>query len=144
MKDTHLIIALYRALDRFGSSSVPDDEGPRDARPVPHAGERRRRPGWVSVAEVEASQSPNTIPRLTHDAIRTRCLTLSAEQGSPVHGITETPERCTWVLVAPPGDASGGGRSDRPDASRREGQEGRPARGDDVEGAARAYATCAR
>lgn len=136
MKDTHLIIALYRALDRFGSSSVPDDEGTRDASPAPHTGGRRRSPGWVSVDEVEASQSPNTIPRLTHSAIRERCLSLVTEDGSPVHEIAETPDERTWVLVAPPGEASGGGATDPPEASKREPQAGRSSTGGDAEGMA--------
>lgn len=117
VRDTHLIIALYRALDRYGSSSVPEDE--EDAtrsergRHGPWYQERRRSPGWVSVAEIEACQSPNTYPRLTRRAIRARCQSLATESGSPVRGVEERPGGMrTWVLVAPPGDERGGGPAD--------------------------------
>ena len=107
VKDTHLIIALYRALDRYGSTSLPDDDGARSERKRGGAWheERRRSPGWVSVSEIESSQSPNTYPRLTRRAIRQRCEALSGQEGSPVQRTEKGSGGLrTWVLVAPPGE----------------------------------------
>ena len=110
MKDTHLIIALYRALDRYGSSTVPHGDAvsdPRSEKP-PHQ-DRRRSPGWVTVAEIEASQSPNTYPRLTRRDIHVRCENLSKDAGSPVRSVERAAHGLrTWVLVAPPGEDPSG------------------------------------
>lgn len=107
MKDTHLIIALYRALDRYGSSTKPQGAKPDLPRPAgspPHQ-DRRRSPGWVTAAEVEASQSPNTIPKLTQRTIGLRCEALVRRHGSPVLQVDRSGgEENSWILVAPPGE----------------------------------------
>lgn len=108
MKDEHLFSAVQRALVRYGSSELPEDptaDVPRPAR-RPRAGlRRRRRSGWVSVREIEASQSPNTYPRLKRRDIRARCKQLAAEEGGRVLEVRTAGLR-TWVRFAhlPPGE----------------------------------------
>ncbi len=115
MQHKHLVTALLRALDRYGTPEARTDATPPTvadplapdanvpiARPrsrptFPH---RSRRPGWVSVGEIEAAQSPNTYPRLTRKAIRDGCRALAGEDDSPVAEVSAVGLR-TWVRVVP-------------------------------------------
>ncbi len=105
MKDEHLTTALHKALTRFGTSELPTDAHVEDATRAPRRlapGEpRRRKPGWVTVSEIEAAQSPNAYPRLTRRAIKTRCKELAREDGTPVEEVRAVGLR-TWVRVAAP------------------------------------------
>jgi hypothetical protein len=87
-------------LERYGSRSVPElsenDQGVR-----PRRTKRRRPVGWVTVREVEASQSPNAYPRLTRRTIRVRCEGLVGRPNSPVLEVRQTGFR-TWVRVSEP------------------------------------------
>lgn len=110
MKDDHLIAALRRALARYGSTELPPDAADEDAhrsrRPARAGASRERTPGWVSIGEIEASQPPNSYPRLGRREIKTRCRELAAEPDAPVAQVRSLGLR-TWVRVAPPalGDA---------------------------------------
>lgn len=103
MKDEHLTTALNKALTRYGTSELPADAHVEDATRTPRRlvpGEpRRRKPGWVTVSEIESSQSPNTYPRLTRRAIKTRCKELAREDGTLVDEVRAVGLR-TWVRVA--------------------------------------------
>lgn len=101
MKDAHLLAALERALQRYGSSDLPDDPADDAARPKRRRTVRRRTPGWVSVREIEASQSPNTYPRMKARDINVRCRELARADGGPVLE-TRTAGLRTWVRFAPP------------------------------------------
>lgn len=99
MQDKHLRHALQVALERYGSRSVPelgDGEGVR-----PRRTKRRRTVGWVTVREVEASQSPNAYPRLSRRIIRVRCEGWVGRPNSPVLEVRQTGFR-TWVRVSEP------------------------------------------
>jgi hypothetical protein len=100
VKDAHLIAALERALHRYGSSDLPDDPATEDARPRRARSSRRRTPGWVSVREIEASQSPNTYPRMGRRDIKARCRQLASADGGPVLEVRSAGLR-TWVRFAP-------------------------------------------
>lgn len=111
MKDEHLITALRRALARYGTPKLPEDAGADEAhrthRPVRLLEPRPRTPGWVSVGEIEAAQSPNAYPRLTRRDIKARCRELLAEHDAPVIAMRTLGLR-TWVHVAPtPGPTPG-------------------------------------
>lgn len=105
MKDEHLTTALHKALTRYGSSELPEDAHVEGfARPPrrPSLGESlRRKPGWVTVSEIESSQSPNSYPRLTRRAIKARCKELAHEGGTPVVEVRTVGLR-SWVRVAAP------------------------------------------
>ena len=105
MKDEHLTTALQKALTRYGTSELPADAHVEDATRAPRRlapGEsRRRKPGWVTVSEIEAAQSPNAYPRLTRRAIKTRCKELAQEDGTAVEEVRSVALR-TWVRVAAP------------------------------------------
>ncbi len=116
MQQKHLVTALLRALDRYGTPRARTDATPpTDADPLapatsvplkhlvtrPSFPHRSRRPGWVSVGEIEAAQSPNTYPRLTRKAIRDGCRALAQQEGSPVGEVAVSGLR-TWVRVVPP------------------------------------------
>lgn len=105
MKDEHLTTALHKALTRYGTSELPSDAHVEDATRAPRRlapGEsRRRNPGWVTVSEIEASQSPNSYPRLTRRAIKARCKELARQEGTPVEQVRAVGLR-TWVRVAAP------------------------------------------
>ncbi|MEX2501791.1 MAG: hypothetical protein WD336_05395 [Trueperaceae bacterium] len=111
----HLITALRRALERYGApdsrlAAAPPAEpdplapdatvplAPKRVRSV--APSRLRQPGWVTVGEIEASQSPNTYPRLTRKAIREGCRALEGVESSPVAEVRSSGLR-TWVRVVP-------------------------------------------
>ena len=103
MKDEHLMVALRQALRRYGSAELPIDAADdavhrsvRQRRPEPA---RSRRPGWISVGEIEACQSPNSYPRRSRRAIKTRCLDLTREADGPVKEVRTLGLR-TWVRVA--------------------------------------------
>lgn len=107
MKDAHLISAMLRAVQRYGSTALPSDgalhrsDGPR--RHVRISGASLRSPGWVSIGEIEACQSPNTYPRLSRREIRTRCEALAREGSSPVRAVRKGSAGFrTWVLVETP------------------------------------------
>lgn len=110
MKDDHLIAALRRALARYGSPELPpdaaDDVAHRTRRPARNGGSRARTPGWVSIGEIEASQPPNSYPRLGRREIKARCRELAAAPDAPVAQVRSLGLR-TWVRVAVPslGDA---------------------------------------
>lgn len=120
MKDAHLIDALLRAARRYGSHAGPSDANALEER-APRTPARRlglRTPGWVSVGEIDACQSPNSYPRLGRREIRQRCEALAREGGSPVRGVRRGSGGLrTWVLVkAPPTDGpppAPGGADDR-------------------------------
>lgn len=76
MKDSHLIDALKRALERSA-------ERPSHALDLDREARRRRSAGWVTIAEIEANQSPNTYPRFGKRAIRERCEAWNREPGPP-------------------------------------------------------------
>lgn len=106
MKDEHLITALRRALARYGTPQLPRDAGADEAhrsrRPVRLLEPRPRTPGWVSVGEIEAAQSPNAYPRLTRRDIKARCRELlDGHDDAPVIAMRTLGLR-TWVHVAPP------------------------------------------
>lgn len=105
MKDEHLTTALHKALTRYGTSELPEDahvEGVTRPPRRPSLGESlRRKPGWVTVSEIEASQSPNTYPRLTRRAIKARCKELASEGGTPVVEVRTVGLR-SWVRVGAP------------------------------------------
>ena len=109
MKDEHLTTALRKALTRFGTSELPADAHVEDATRAPRrpsANESRRRtPGWVTVSEIEAAQSPNSYPRLTRRAIKTRCKELAREDGTPVEEVRAVGLR-TWVRIAAPSSSA--------------------------------------
>ena len=120
MQQKHLVTALLRALDRYGTPRARTDATPpTDADPLapatsvplkhlvtrPSFPHRSRRPGWVSVGEIEAAQSPNTYPRLTRKSIRDGCRALMEQEGSPVAEVTVSGLR-TWVRVVPPATAA--------------------------------------
>lgn len=105
MKDAHLFAALHRALQRYGSSDLPDDPAAEGGRPCRARTARRRAPGWVSVREIEASQSPNTYPRMGRRDIKARCLDLAAADGGPVLEVRSAGLR-TWVRFAPAAPAT--------------------------------------
>lgn len=121
MKDEHLTTALQKALTRYGTSELPADAHVEDATRAPRRlapGEsRRRKPGWVTVSEIEAAQSPNAYPRLTRRAIKTRCKELAQEDGTAVEEVRSVGLR-TWVRVAASSPSAGqdvngsGGRLD--------------------------------
>jgi len=108
LKDAHLVAALERALQRYGSSQLPDDPAAEAGRPRRHRTSRRRQPGWVSLREIEASQSPNTYPRLTRREIKVRCYQLARGEGGPVLEVRMAGLR-TWVRFAPAPIASATG-----------------------------------
>ncbi len=119
MKDEHLTTALQRALNRYGSSELPEDahvEGvTRPPRRPALSESLRRKPGWVTVSEIESSQSPNSYPRLTRRAIKARCKELAHEGGTPVVEVRTVGLR-SWVRVAAPSpstsqDVGGSGES---------------------------------
>jgi hypothetical protein len=105
VKDEHLQYALRHALTRYGTPELPpnaaDDAAHRTVRPRRRLAQRPRRPGWVSIGEVEASQPPNSYPRLSRRAIKTRCRDLAREGGGPVQEVRTLGLR-TWVRVAFP------------------------------------------
>jgi hypothetical protein len=59
----------------------------------------------VSIGEVEASQPPNSYPRLSRRAIKTRCRDLAREGEGPVQEVRTLGLR-TWVRVAFPQEAA--------------------------------------
>jgi hypothetical protein len=103
VKDEHLLYALRHALARYGTPELPpnaaDDAAHRTVRPRRRGPHRSRRPGWVSIGEVEASQPPNSYPRLSRRAIKTRCRELAREGGGPLQEVRTLGLR-TWVRVA--------------------------------------------
>ncbi|MDZ7708420.1 MAG: hypothetical protein U5J97_11125 [Trueperaceae bacterium] len=105
MKDEHLTTALQKALNRYGSSELPEDahvEGVTRPPRRPSLSESlRRKPGWVTVSEIESSQSPNSYPRLTRRAIKARCKELAHAGGTPVVEVRTVGLR-SWVRVAAP------------------------------------------
>ena len=111
MKDDHLMTALRRALARYGSQELPPDAGDdaahRTRRPARSGAPRARTPGWVSIGEIEASQPPNSYPRLGRREIKRRCRELAAEPDSPVARVRSLGLR-TWVRVAGPDRGDGG------------------------------------
>ena len=120
MKDAHLIAALERAVQRYGTSELPDDPATETGRPRRARTARRRQPGWVSVREIEASQSPNTYPRLNRREIKVRCHQLARAEGGPVLEVQMAGLR-TWVRFAPAPVASATGQAvsaDVPDQGR--------------------------
>jgi hypothetical protein len=118
VKDAHLITALERAVQRYGSSELPDDPAAEAGRPRRTRTARRRQPGWVSIREIEASQSPNTYPRLTRREIKVRCYQLARAEGGPVLEVQSAGLR-TWVRFVPaPAAPSEGGPSAGQDVDR--------------------------
>lgn len=76
MKDRHVLDALQRALARLDEGAPRRFDLDGDAR-------RWHRQGWVCIKDIEASQAPNTYPRLTRRQIRECCERWSRDGGSP-------------------------------------------------------------
>lgn len=138
MKDDHLITALQRALARFGSPELPPDAGDdavhRSRRPAGSGVLGARTPGWVSIGEIEASQPPNSYPRLGRREIKVRCRELAAQPDSPVAKVRSQGLR-TWVLVAAPPHGDGRTASNRSVEADSAGKDVQgPRRGEDGDG----------
>lgn len=101
MKDAHLFAALDAAVQRFGTSELPDDADADASRPRKRGRRgRRRTPGWVSIREIEACQPPNTYPRFGRRVIKVRCAQLARVEEGPVLEMRLAGLR-TWVRYAP-------------------------------------------
>lgn len=113
MKDAHLFAALEAAVQRFGTSALPDDPSAVASRPQRSVRRgRRRSQGWVSIREIEACQPPNTYPRFGRRLIKVRCAQLAREEEGPVLEVRLSGLR-TWVRFAqrPEGRAAVDGAS---------------------------------
>lgn len=121
MKDRHVLDALQRALARLGDGAHRRFDLDGDAR-------RWHRQGWVSIKDIEASQAPNTYPRLTYRQIRERCERWSREGGPPhVRTVRGVAGLRTWVRLESPADVAIAPAADT--ATPREGPDAAPADG---------------